>query len=270
MKHLSWLKGRFWDRQPSIANSFDLYIPSMPSLQNSIDSVPGWYTSFPPQFGLRAGSLATYNDPRIAWAIECYGSIEGRHVLEIGSFEAGHTSMLEAAGARVDAVEVDPVAFLRCLIAREIYGLTRAKFWLGDFMKSLENSEQRYDLIVACGIMHQLKNPLRFIELASKRTDALYLSNHPVAKNAVLARHQAFMKADEAQGLPDRGTLMHRRSYANNDSVTLSQDISAPSRQLEGNDLLEVLKAFAFTKLRTASEKFDHPSEPTMAIFARK
>jgi hypothetical protein len=270
MKHLGWLKGRFWDRQPRIANSFDLYIPSMPSLQNSIDSIPGWYTSFPPQFGLKAGSLATYNDRGIAWAMECYGSMDGRHVLEIGSFEAGHASMLEAAGARVDAIEVDPVAFLRCLIAREIYGLTRAKFWLGDFMKSLENSEQHYDLIVACGIMHRLKNPLRFIELASKRTDAIFLSDRPMAQNAVPAGPQAFVKADEAQRLSGLGTLLLRRNTANTDSVTPSQDISAQSRQLEGNDLLEALKAFGFTSLRAGSEQLDHPSEAMTAVFARK
>ncbi len=270
MKYLGWLKARFWDRQPRIANSFDLYIPSMPSLQNSIDSIPGWYTSFPPQFGLKAGSFAAYSDRRIAWAIERYGSINGRHVLEIRSFEAGHASVLEAAGARVDAIEGDPVAFLRCLIAREIYGLTRAKFWLGDFMKSLENSEQHYDLIVACGVMHRLENPLRFIELVSKRTDALFLSDDPVARNAVYARAQRFVEADKAQRPPGLGTLMLRRNFANADSVTPSLDISAQSRQFPGDDLLGALKAFGFTNLRTASEQFDHPSEPTMAVFARK
>ena len=111
-------------------------------MQNAIDAIAGWNTSFPPHYGLKAGSLATYNDPRIYWAIECFGSLEGRHVLELGPLDGGHTSMLEAAGAQVDAIEANQLAFIRCLVTKEILGLTRSKFWLGDFVKALENWEK--------------------------------------------------------------------------------------------------------------------------------
>jgi hypothetical protein len=67
--------------------------------------------------------------------------------------------MLEAAGAQIDAIEANQRTYLRCLITKEILGLTRSKFWLGDFIKALENWDQRYDLIVASGVLYHLKNP---------------------------------------------------------------------------------------------------------------
>jgi hypothetical protein len=98
-----------WRNTTGSPRSFDRYVSTEPSLQNAIDAVAGWNTSFPPELGLRAGTLATYNDPRILWAIECFGEIAGRRVLELGPLEGGHTSMLDAAGAQVDAIEANQV-----------------------------------------------------------------------------------------------------------------------------------------------------------------
>jgi hypothetical protein len=250
MSHLSRLKERLWPQKSGIANTFDLYIPSLPCLQNSIDAIAGWSTAFPTQYGLKAGRVTTYNDPRIRWAIECYGSLASRRVLELGSFEAGHARMLEAAGARVDTIEADHGAFLRCLIAREIYGLTRSTFWLGDFMKSLENSEQRYDLIIACDILHQIKEPLHFVELAVKRADALYVWTHLATKDATLLQPHAFTNA------------LERR--------TVSQDADEEYRRFDSNGLVEALKTGSFTDIRIAPEALNHPRGPAISIFARK
>src|SRR5450631_2648286 len=96
--------------------AFGQYVETLPTLQNAIDCLPGWNSAFPERFGVTAGPLHLYNDPRIHW-------------------EAGRTAYLDAAGAEVDAVEANKLAFMRCLVAKEIYGLARAKFWLGDFVK---------------------------------------------------------------------------------------------------------------------------------------
>ena len=89
---------------------FDRYVVSMPSHQNAVDVVRGWNCSFPPEFGIEAGRLASYHDPRIAWMIDKYGSLDGRSLLELGPLEGGHTVMLERAGASVDAVEANQIA----------------------------------------------------------------------------------------------------------------------------------------------------------------
>ncbi len=165
----------------SEAQTFDQYVSKMPSHQNAIDAIPGWSTALPPECGVIAGNLATYADPRIAWALERFGPIADRQVLELGPLEAGHTIMLERAGANVDAVEANQLAFMRCLITKEIVGLTRSRFWLGDFMQWLENTDKTYDLIVASGVLYHLTTPLR-----TPRTDgaAVFGSLHLDASRA--------------------------------------------------------------------------------------
>ena len=51
--------------------------------------------------------------------------------MKIGPMEAAHTWRLEGAGARVEAVEANRMAFLKCLVARELLDL-EAKFFLAE------------------------------------------------------------------------------------------------------------------------------------------
>jgi hypothetical protein len=243
-------------------------------LQNAVDTVDGWNTSFPPRYELKAGSLATYNDPRIIWAMECFGSLDGRHVLELGPLEGSHTAMIEAAGARVDAIEANQHAFMRCLITKEILGLTRSKFWLGDFLKALENWEQSYDLIVACGVLYHLKNPLSLIELVARRTNAVYFWTHVVTEESMpRSDPRRLVIAPEVENLQFRGMNMraYRRTYANaENNVTFCGGIADEHRWLHRDDLLEALKVVGFTDIRTAHEEPNHLYGPALSIFARK
>ena len=113
----SWNKSRSVQDETRTSDTFDRYVSSAPRLQNAVDAVSGWTTGFPPDYELKAGALATYQDPRIQWVVDCCGSLEGRHVLELGPLEGRHTAMLEAAGARIDAIEANRLAFMRCLIS---------------------------------------------------------------------------------------------------------------------------------------------------------
>ena len=270
----TWMKKRFWPEKERPANAFDIYVTSTPSLQNAVDAIAGWNTSFPSQFGLKAGSLATYNDPRILWAMENFGPLDGRRVLELGPLEGGHTSMLEAAGAQVDAIEANQRAFLRCLVTKEILRLTRSRFWLGDFIKALENSEQKYDFIVACGVLYHLTNPLDLIELAATRTDAVYFWTHVVTEEAMPSsdpRRLVISPEVEAHQFHGVNVRAYRRTYANaQESVAFCGGPNDEHRWLHRDDLLEAVKAVGFTDIRTAHDEPNHPYGPALSIFARK
>ena len=82
-----------------------------------------------------------------------------------------------SARRRIDAIEANQLAYLRCLVAKEIYGLRRARFHLGDFVRGLE-APTRYHLIVACGVLYHMADPLLLLERIAARTDALYLWTH--------------------------------------------------------------------------------------------
>ncbi len=122
---------------------FDAYVAAAPSAQNAVDAVPGWVTALPPEAGAHAGSIPLFADERIAWAIAQAGGVAGKRVLELGPLDGGHTVMLTRAGAQVDAVEANRLAYLRCLVTKELLGLTTARFHLGDFVAFLEAEESR-------------------------------------------------------------------------------------------------------------------------------
>ncbi len=72
----------------------DEYAVGMPSAQNAVDALPGWNHALPEHAGAKAGLGAFYNDGRILWALERFGSLEGHKILELGPLEAAHTSLL--------------------------------------------------------------------------------------------------------------------------------------------------------------------------------
>jgi len=266
-----WMKKKNRPDRPGKSPNFDRYVTSKPSWQNAVDAVAGWNTAFPSQYKLKAGSLVTYNDPRICWAIECCGSLAGRHVLELGPLEGSHTSMLDAAGAEVDAVEANQFAFLRCLVAKEILGLARSRFWLGNFVKALEQWEQHYALIVACGVLYHLKDPLHLIELAAKRADALYLWTHLVTDAAMPPAgdppRPPFEQVAEGHHFHGIDVRAYRQTYVGAEGVVALCG-GSERRFLHRDDLLAALKAVGFENIRTAHDEPKHPAGPALSIFA--
>ena len=106
----------------------DTYEFAPPSYQNAVDLLPGWTSAFPPEANVSAGAAFLYEDPRIHWAIKQFGSLENKRILELGPLEGAHTSLLERNGAlRIDAIEANKLAYLRCLVAKEIFALRRSR-----------------------------------------------------------------------------------------------------------------------------------------------
>lgn len=260
-------------KQSALA-TFDRYVVTTPSLQNAIDAIPGWTTSFPEEYGVVAGALATYQDSRMHWAIECFGSLENRDVLELGPLDGGHTSTLERAGARVDAVEANQLAFMRCLVTKEILQLTRSRFWLGDFVKWLENTDKTYDLIIASGVLYHLADPLQLIELIARRTSSVFLWTHVVTEEAMPPSDpRRVVFARETEEIPFHGIKVraYRRTYLNAAAdPAFCGGIRDEHRWLHKDDLLEALKLVGFVNIQTTHDQPGHHFGPALSIFASK
>jgi hypothetical protein len=270
---ITWLKDVL-RRKVAATRHFNRYIATTPSSQNAVDTVAGWNTAFAPQYNVAAGALAAYNDPRILWAMECFGSLDGRRVLELGPLEGSHTGMLHAAGAQVDAIEANQLAFLRCLIAKEILGLKHAKFWLGDFVKALEEWDRTYDFIIASGVLYHQADPLHLVELVAKRTDAAYFWTHVVTEEAMPPSDPRRLVIDPIVEIHDfHGVQVraYRRTYANaEESVAFCGGMTDEHRWLHRDDLLAALKVVGFNDIRLAHDEPDHRFGPALSIFARK
>ena len=222
-----------------------------------------------------------YDDPRINWAVEKFGSLEGKRIAELGPLEGAHTFMLERAGAmRIDAIEANKGAYLRCLVAKEIYGLRRARFHLGDFGASLDTA-RRYDMIVACGVLYHMTDPLLLLRRMAERTDALYIWTHyfdeaemppgdlrRVAFTTQEPPHREIIETAELNGVR---MDLHLRSYY--EAWTKAKYCGGPRDRhfwLEKAQLIAALKALGFDDLSFAHEDPGHVNGPAISIFARR
>lgn len=154
-------------------------VEAAPSDQNAVDLFGDTWASAIPLPGVTSGPGALFTDPRVAWLLDGVGPLDGMDVLELGALEGGHTAMLLKRGAaHVTAIEANASAFLRCLVAQNLLGLSRAKFMLGNFEKLLERRGTRFDLILASGVLYHLQDPLRVLQDIVASTDRVCIWSH--------------------------------------------------------------------------------------------
>lgn len=267
--------------QESLPDPRALYELAAPSHQNAINLMPGWVTAFPPDLRLTAGLAHLYSDSRVEWAVERFGSLAGKRILELGPLEGSHTAMLERLGARrIDAVEAHKISFLRCLVAKEIYDLRRSHFHLGDFVEGLQ-ARTRYDFIFACGVLYHMADPLLLLERVAARTDNLYVWTHYFDEREMPpgdVRRQAFRSpvapyAEATKTVEFHGVTMnfHQRSY--HEGWKKTAYYGGPVDQhfwLEKGQIADALRALGFNDLAFAHEAPDHPNGPATSIYARR
>ena len=281
-KRVSWLR-RAADKAAAEALGpaiTDIYEYAPPHPQNAIDLLPGWNHAFPPEMKLNAGPGFMYEDPRIHWAVSQFGSLDGARVCELGPLEGSHTWLLERLGARrIDAIEANKTAYLRCLVAKEIHGMRRARFHLGDFVRGLAEP-QYYDLIIACGVLYHMTDPLLLLERMAARTPAIYLWTHYFDEQEMPPgdpRRGAFRSPEGGEEVVAKGELagvemtLHLRSY--HQAWKNSKYCGGPIDRhfwLEKEQLIAALRALGFNQLSFADEQPDHPNGPAFSLFARR
>jgi hypothetical protein len=246
----------------------------LPSAQNAVDLVPGWNAAIPHDPPLDAGKMALFADPRLAWLLSKLGPLTGRSVLELGPLEGGHSFMLERAGAAsIDAVEANKLAYLRCLIFKEIVGLKTARFHLGDFLKWLDEVDRSYDLIVASGVLYHMRDPLRCLELIARRSATVYFWTHYVTDEAMSRsdRRRSVFVEDETQRFRDNRIRLYRRSYHGADrTAVFSGGPTDEHRWMHRDDFLRVLALLGFDDVQIKFEQPDHVNGPAFSVIARK
>jgi hypothetical protein len=263
-------------RKPDQAQEhLDEYITSFPSHQNAINALPGWNQAFPPEYGLTAGGMHLYHDPRIIWLFEQTGSLTGKRVLEIGPLEASHTRMIDQHGPAVlDAIEANKLCYLRCLVAKEIFQLKSARFYLGDCQLWLEERPDHYDLVVASGVLYHMQDPIRFLESISNRTDSLFLWTHYADDQAMPPgdpRRGAFVGEPEVSHHLGLDIHLHPRSYLGAwKNKAFCGGMHDLHRWIDRKDLLALLNRFGFDDVRIWGDEPQHAYGPAFCVFARR
>jgi hypothetical protein len=261
-------------------SDFKHFFGVAPSDQNALDLFAGEWSSQPPAARpeLKAGATPLYDDPRIAWAhhrlmeMGVEGGIANRTVIELGPLEAGHTYLLDRLGAKsVTAVEANARAYLKCLVAKETFGMPRARFLLGDCLVHLRTTPDHYDVGIACGILYHLTNPVELLELLAQRCDSLFLwtvfyDPEFVAKNPVPGA-----KFSEALQMEHAGFkhTVHRFNYGPSlDWKGFCGGGDVYSYWMEKSAILAALEQFGFRDFRTEQHPNVHGS--ALLVAARK
>lgn len=252
----------------------DFYVKDAPSNQAAVDIFKGeWSSRFPGDAALQAGTVSLYDDDRIHWCLERLGDIAGKKFLELGPLEAGHTYMLEQAGAEVTAVEANQRAFLKCLISKEIFGL-KATFKLGEMNAYLKENKAHYDMCLASGVLYHQTDPAATLELLAKTCDTLLIWTH-YYDDAILSNHISAkqFKRGAKKKVNFRGMEItyHPRHYMSSLNFGgFCGGCENTANWMERSDILEVLSILGFTQQEIGFDDTNHPHGPSFLVLARK
>ncbi len=253
----------------------DQYVRDAPSAQNALDLFKdSWTSSLPPVFGLHAGHLPTFDDTRIKAVLAHLDSIKTFKVLELGPLEGGHTYMLHEAGARVVAIESSSRSFLKCLVVKEILNLNRAHFFFGDFVPYLESSHDKFDLVLASGVLYHMADPVHLLERIAHVTDKIAIWTHYWEAETVAdddAISEVFLDPPIETEWRGIAITLHPRHYREAVGWTRSCDGPEMSANwLERDGLMTVLTQLGFTTITVLEEDPHGVNGPCILLCAER
>ena len=254
----------------------DVYTHEPPSLSNALDLFAGqWSSKLPGDYGaLGPGTVPLFEDNRIDWLVTQLAGVAGFDVLELGPLEAGHSYMLERAGVdHITAIEANSRAFMRCLLVKEILGLTRTTFRYGDFVPWLQTNETRYDLTVASGVLYHMVDPASFLADVARSSDRVFIwtQYHDTSILEATPRLAARFTSHEPAVFDGVSYTKHRYEYEA--ALTLEGFCGgnqAHSTWLEREDILALLAHFGLSEVSIAFEEPDHPNGPAFSFLAQR
>ena len=180
----------------------------------------------------------------------------------------------ETAGAAVTAIESNSRAFLRCLVVKELLPLRSARFLLGDFVPYMEQTDERFDLVLASGVLYHAPDPLRMLAAIARVTDRIAIWTHYYHPSLVEGDEHAarlFRSAPHGGELAGVTVSLHRREYR--ESLENAGFCGGPEESavwMELDDLLAVLRGLGFGKVEVTDDDHHHPHGACVLLYAER
>ncbi len=254
----------------------DRYVASVPSDQNALDLFKGEWSSAMPgsRPDLQAGAAGLFEDSRITWGVEQLGGLRDRRVLELGPLEGAHTFMAEQLGAAsVIAVEANVRAYLRCLVVKEIFGLHRSRFLLGDFLRYLEAApaDAPFDVCLASGVLYHMADPIRLLRGIRAVARSMFLWTHYYDDEAIRALGNAEKRFPRSRRHEAGGRSFTLHEYHYGEALGWTGFCGSGAQfscWMERADLLAAVELAGFRDVRVGMEQRDHPYGPALCLVA--
>lgn len=253
----------------------EAYVNSEPSNQTAVDIGYGeWWSALPEEARANAGSIPVFDDGRIHWLFKIIGGVSGMHVLELGPLEGAHSYMLEQAGAEsIMSIEANTRAYLKCLVVKELLGLSRVRYLCGDFNAFLEHDTGRYDLCLASGVLYHMAEPARLIELLSRRTDLVYVWTNFYDASAVASLPDLKKRLGSATPTTYAGFshTLYRHDYLERlQAKAFCGGGQSYSNWMTREDILACFKHFGFDEIIANETSLENQLAPCFDFIARK
>lgn len=254
----------------STPNIFSEYNETAPSSQSMFDIFEGeWLTAFPE---VKTGEVDLFDDERVKWAGQKVNGWSGKSVLEIGPMEGAHTFSLEQSGANVTAVESNRRCFQKCLIVKQHFGLD-GDFLFGDGQKYMEATPNRYDVVMAFGVLYHLRSPAEFIESAARVGKSICLWTHYYDEDAVGARGDLsirFSKSAQNFKFRTKSLTAYKQYYLAGRAQPQFCGGSAPhSLWLTKSSIFTIFDELGFT-ITDFNDNVAHKHGPSILLVAHK
>ena len=259
----------------------DAYCTDLPSPQTAVDIFAGeWASRLPaPLQHVQAGSAPLFEIEHVPWGVKALGGVEGQRVVELGPLEGGHTYLLDRMGAaEVVAVEANTRAYLKCLIAKELFDITSARFRCGDALRFLEDEILRgaakFDFCLASGVLYHFSNPVAAIDLMTRSSDRVLLWTMYYDEAYIRSRPDLSIKFPSATPMVygDFAHTLYRQEYQQAlDYKGFCGGSAASSAWMTRSDLLAAIDYFDFEVVDIGFEEQDHKGNgPCICIAAKR
>ena len=252
------------------------YSELIPEMDAALTLFSGsWTSQLPGREG--PGKAMLFDDPRITWMIEQLGGVQGMNVLELGPLEAGHSWMLEQAGARITSVEANHDSFLRCLVVKNMLQMN-ATFVLGDFARALPDGGP-WDLVMASGVLYHMVEPEKLLESIAARTDRIFLwtqyFDDDASKWHAGARSKIGTKwrPDQTINTTCNGLPIRLVPMLYEEALEWSGFCGGPERHanwMYRDEILALLSSFGFVHHRISFDQPDSVNGPSFAVLASR
>lgn len=258
-------------------NVLDQYVKDAPSNQSVVDIFKGeWSSILPPELEAVStpGTAALFQDNRIDWLSAQIGGFRDKTILELGPLEAGHTYMMNKAGAKkIVAVEANTRSYLKCLCIREISNMDGVEFKLGDAAEFMRISTEAFDVCVASGILYHVLDPIGFIELLARMSRRLFIWTHFYDQDRIAALGPGTQQFSTPFEIKRDGHVYKVSKRAYQTALSWAGFCGGSSEYalwLDRVSLLSALRDAGFSDIKIGSEDLDHPNGPAITLLATR